>query len=250
MSSSKTNPVGPAVVRKVEDNDPQDIKMSTEDRNASYLHLSGDAPHSSSLSETSLSPEVRNRRRVLALLCIIAALAVVAGVGYYFYAANYVSTDDAFIDGHIIPVSSRVSGHVLKVFVTDNQMVHRGDLLVELDPSDFEAKVAAEQALLKAAQASEKSHSISTDVTEITSSAGVKEASAAVEEAKAGVQTARAAVATAKSMYSQSQAQLAVSQAKLKQTQADALAAEARYDQSHAHLLRIKSLVAQHAFSQ
>ena len=120
--------------------------------------------------------------------------------------AGYESTDDAFIAGHVVPVSPRVAGHVAKVYVSDNQSVKKGDLLVELDPSDFEARLAAAEAALQAAKAGQRSRTFGADVTEITSSAGVDEASAAVDGAKAEVATARAAVVTAQSQQAQSPA--------------------------------------------
>ena len=165
---------------------------------------------------------------VWALIGIAAVIAIGVGVAYYLYSLSYESTDDAFVDGHIIPVSARAAGHVAKVYVTDNQWVNQGDLLAELDPRDYEARLAASEAAVVAARAGRKSHSIGVDVTEITSSAGVGEASAAVEGAKAAVETARAAVATAKSQQAQAEAQVAAAQAGLKQAQADLLAAEAR----------------------
>ncbi len=76
-----------------------------------------------------------------------------AGTAYYVYSLSYETTDDAFIDGHVVPVSSRVPGHVAKVYVTDNQQVAKGDLLAELDPLDFETRLAAAAAALQAAQA-------------------------------------------------------------------------------------------------
>jgi membrane fusion protein (multidrug efflux system) len=134
--------------------------------------------------------------------------------------------------------------------VTDNQWVRQGDLVAELDPRDFEARLAAAEAGLSAAQAGQKSRSIGADVTAITSAAGVDEASAAVEGAGAGVEMARAAVATAKSQEAQAQAQWAAAQAGWKQAQADLVAAEARQLRAGALLKRIQALVPQHAASQ
>ena len=147
------------------------------------------------------------------MLGVAAVVGIGGGVTYYLYSLSYESTDDAFIDGHVVAVSPRVAGHVAKVYVTDNQWVNQGDLLAELDPRDFEARLAAAEAALSAARAGQKSRSIGADVTEITSTAGVDEASAAVEGARAAVETARAAVATAKSQQAQAQAQLAAVQA-------------------------------------
>ena len=117
------------------------------------------------------------------MLGVAAVVGIGGGVAYYLYSLSYESTDDAFVDGHVVAVSPRVAGHVAKVYVTDNQWVNQGDLLAELDPRDFEARLAAAEAALAAARAGQKSRSIGADVTEITSTAGVDEASAAVEGA-------------------------------------------------------------------
>ena len=78
-------------------------------------------------------------------------------IAYYVHSLSFGTTDDAFIDGHVVPVSSRVSGHVAKVYVEDNQLVNEGDLLAELDPSDFETRLTAADAAMHAAQATGKS---------------------------------------------------------------------------------------------
>lgn len=69
------------------------------------------------------------------------------------HALCYVSTDDAFIEGHVVPVSPRVSSYVAKVLVNDNQEVKAGDLVVELDPNDYLVRSAMAKAQLEAAQA-------------------------------------------------------------------------------------------------
>jgi membrane fusion protein (multidrug efflux system) len=196
-------------------------------------------------------PPAKPARRpwVWALIGIAAVVVIGVGVAYYFYLLSYESTDDAFVDGHIIPVSARAAGHVAKVYVTDNQWINQGDLLAELDPRDYEARLAAAEAALSAARAGQKSRAFGGDVIEITSSAGVGEASAAVEGARAAVETARAAVATAKSQQAQAQAQVAAVQAGLKQAQADLVAAEARQKRASAYLKRIQVLVPERAAS-
>jgi len=198
------------------------------------------------------SPPARPARRpwVWALASVGAIVTIGVGIAYYIHSLSYETTDDAFIDGHVVPVSARVAGHVAEVYVTDNQWVNQGDLLAEIDPRDFEARLAAAEAALTAAQAGQKSRAFGGDVVEITSSAGVGEASAAVEGAKAAVETARAAVATAKSQQAQAQAQVGAVQAGLKQAQADLLAAEARQKRAAAYLKRIQALVPERAASQ
>ncbi len=203
-------------------------------------------------SDSTPEPPAKSARRswVWALFGVAAVVAIGGGVAYYLYSLRYESTDDAFVEGHVVAVSPRVAGHVAKVCVTDNQWVNQGDLLAELDASDFEARLAAAEATLAAARAGEKSHSIGTDVTEITSSAGVDEASAGVDGARAAVETAEAAVATAKSQQAQAQAQLAAAQAALKSAQAELVAAEARQQRADTFLKRISALVPAHAASE
>src|ERR1700683_4719751 len=68
-------------------------------------------------------------------------LLLVAGFFLWRYMETYESTDDAQVDGHLMPLSARISGYVLKVNVDDNQMVKAGDVLVEIDPHDFQTAV-------------------------------------------------------------------------------------------------------------
>ena len=221
-----------------------------EEANASHSETNSPRLNVPAEGERLPPPKAARRPWVWALAGIGAVVVVGIGVSYYFYSLSFESTDDAFVDGHIVPVSARVAGHVAKVYVTDNQWVNQGDLLAELDPHDFQARLAASEAALVAARAGRKSRSIGVDVTEITSTAGMSEASAGVEGAKAAVETARAAVATAKSQHVQAEAQLMASEAAVEQARADVLAAEARRQHTKTHLQRIQALVPDHAASQ
>ena len=195
-------------------------------------------------------PKAPSRLLRWVLLSLVAVVAVAAGVAYYLYSLGYESTDDAFIDAHKVPISSRVSGHVTEVCVNDNQLVKEGDLIARIDPADFETRVAAAAAALKSAKAGTNSRTIGVDVTEITSNAGVNQAVAAVDGAKAGIETALAAVATAKNQQAAALAQLAATRAGSEQAQAEVTAADARRQRAQAHLHRIEQLVPEHAASQ
>jgi membrane fusion protein (multidrug efflux system) len=74
-------------------------------------------------------------------------------MGYLFYSSFFESTDDAFLEAHVVPISPRVEGHVLKVLVSDNQIVKAGDALVELDSQDYQAKLDQAKATAQAAKA-------------------------------------------------------------------------------------------------
>jgi len=83
-------------------------------------------------------------------LLVLAAL-VTAGVLYWLDARHYESTDDAFVDGYISQIASQVSGRVNRLAFEDNQQVKAGQVLVELDPRDYQVKL--DQAVAQRAQA-------------------------------------------------------------------------------------------------
>ena len=108
-------------------------------------HDGADRPRAKSL--------IRRRPVILGMAAVLLTAVVVAGGSYYGYATSHESTDDAFIEGRIIQISSKVAGQVVKVYVTDNQVVKQGDPLLKIDPRDFEAKLAEARANLAATQA-------------------------------------------------------------------------------------------------
>ncbi|MGA2995000.1 HlyD family secretion protein [Bradyrhizobium sp.] len=89
-------------------------------------------------------------------LIVGALIAVVAGVGFYFYVPGFwlVSTDDAYVNAHVVSIVPKVAAYVLKLHVNDNSKVARDELLIQLDPRDFQVAVDIANADLKSAQAS------------------------------------------------------------------------------------------------
>src|SRR6266404_4708172 len=73
-------------------------------------------------------------------IAVVIAIIVLRGVGLFFfrYVTSYESTDDAQVDGHVNSISARISGHVVKLNVQDNQFVPAGTVLVEIDPADYQ----------------------------------------------------------------------------------------------------------------
>jgi membrane fusion protein (multidrug efflux system) len=85
---------------------------------------------------------------------IAVVVAVLVGGGWYLVKSwNVVSTDDAYVNGHVTYVAPRVAGQVARVFVDDNNRVHRGDILVQLDKEPFEVQLKIAQAAVDAANA-------------------------------------------------------------------------------------------------
>jgi membrane fusion protein (multidrug efflux system) len=101
------------------------------------------------LKETVEAPRSRGRIALIALLVVV----VVGGAAMYFHYRNRVSTDDAQVDGHLVPVSCKVYGSVERILVDDNQPVKAGDLLVQLDARDLQSKVDQAVAALDQASA-------------------------------------------------------------------------------------------------
>lgn len=92
------------------------------------------------------------KKRVIVPL-ITAVILLVLGLIVSVNSIFYKSTDDAFVDGHIITVAPRVSGPVIKLNIEDNQEVKKGDLLLEIDPKDYETKLKQSKAKLEEARA-------------------------------------------------------------------------------------------------
>lgn len=87
------------------------------------------------------------KQRRARIIFIAATLVIAALLGQrWWWSRSHVSSDNAQLEGHIVPISARVGGYVSKVPVTDNQTMKRGDLLVELDPRDYAARVSLAEA--------------------------------------------------------------------------------------------------------
>ena len=136
----------------------------------------------------------RNDRRgkLIAVAIVVLIAALVFGVRWLAYSRNHVSTDDAQVESTIYSISSRVAGHVLKVPVDTNDSARAGQLLVEIDPTDYQVALQQAQATLAQAESSVSAASGTVELTQRTGSAGISQAAAAVEGAKRVVAAARA----------------------------------------------------------
>ena len=112
-----------------------------------------------------ISPEdtrhIYEKKRVI-VPTITAIILLIFGIIVSIKSMYYKSTDDAFVEGHIVTVAPRVSGPVIKLNIEDNQFVKKGDLLLEIDPKDYEVKLKQTQAKLEEAKA--LLHSANNDV--------------------------------------------------------------------------------------
>ncbi|MGA7328219.1 MAG: HlyD family secretion protein [Rhodomicrobium sp.] len=112
-------------------------------------------PTGSSQANGNRAPGQRLRRRLLmgALAALLLVIALVIGVPWVQEALNTVSTDDAYVNGHVTFVAPRVPGQVSRVLVDDNNRVRKGDLLLELDREPYQVIVAIKKAAVDTASA-------------------------------------------------------------------------------------------------
>jgi len=128
-------------------------------------------------------PPFYRRPVPMIILAVIIVGGGLAGLIYWLHARHYESTDDAFIEGHVVAVSPKVSGIVQKVYIDDNYRVKTGDLLVELDDRDFQAALVQAQGNYFAAQG--KLHESQAQVPVAQASVGEAQAQLLVAQANA-----------------------------------------------------------------
>jgi membrane fusion protein (multidrug efflux system) len=173
---------------------------------------------------------------------VLLGVAAMAGWRYYVYFMAHEWTDDAFIEGRIIQISPKVAGHVLRVNVTDNQEVRQGDLLLEIDPRDYTARLMQARAVLQAALTKQQEAQSSVELVNVTANAGIQQAAASVALAKSAVQAAQAQVVMARSRLEQARAQVDTAQANAAQVRAQVAAAEAEVTRADADVKRAQEL--------
>src|SRR6185437_5971483 len=143
---------------------------------------------SSELSRLSTSSQARAwraRRRARLVLVLIAIVSGAGATGYWYVTKDYLSTDDAYTDGHAVTVAPRVSGMVVSLDVSDNQPVKAGDVLFRIDPASFQAARDQAAATLQVAQAQLGYARLALDTARITYPARLEAAQAQRQAAQA-----------------------------------------------------------------
>jgi membrane fusion protein (multidrug efflux system) len=142
-----------------------------------------------------------SRRRGIAIVVVL--VIVVAAVALWWHSTFTEDTDDAQVNGHLIQVSSRISGQVLKVDVVENQMVKAGDTIAELDPRDYNVAVENAQAALDSARANAAAANVNVPITTINTGSNLTSASADVSGSHASVEQAEQQLAAAHARVAQ-----------------------------------------------
>jgi membrane fusion protein (multidrug efflux system) len=146
------------------------------------------------------------RRPIGIAMIVVVLVGITYGVRRYLHSRHYESTDDAFIGADVVDISPRVASNVKNVLVVDNKHVNRGDLLLQLDPRDFQARLDQARASLAAATAQHRAAAINVRVVRTTSGANV-------QEAEKGVQSSEQQEEANRSLLEQARADVAVAQA-------------------------------------
>ena len=184
----------------------------------------------------------KKRRLPIFIVGGVLLIAAISGVIYWLYARQFESTDDAFIEGKIVQVSPKVSAYVAKVYVKENQQVHKGDLLVELDSKDYEAKLEQAKAQLQAAQAQRGQAQSNVNLTRKTTNASQNQARSNIETAQSNVEQTRLAADSKQSLIRQAQSAFKTAQANLAQTKTQVPQAEANLRLAQAEFNRRQTL--------
>ena len=170
---------------------------------------------------------------------IAAAVAIIAVIGaaiWYWIASGYESTDDAQVDAHVTQIAARVGGTVEGVPVADNQQVNAGDVLVNIDPRDFQVALDKARAELADAEATALAAQSNVPITSTAATSNVATARGGVAQAIGGVTAAERELDAAR-------ARLLTAQARLREAEANATKAARDVE-------RLRGLLAKDEISQ
>jgi len=161
------------------------------------------------------APPEKKRSRRFIIIGVVVLIALIAAL-VYWRSTFTEDTDDAQVDGNLYQVSSRVAGQVVHVDVEEEQMVHAGDPIAEVDSSDFHVALEQAQANLANAQAEYEQARVNVPITSVTT--------------RTQVQTSGSDVLNSEASVSQAQAQVQAARSRIEQMKANALKAQIDVD--------------------
>ncbi len=178
-----------------------------------------------------VAPVSNTRRSPVKFIVLgMMALGAVAGGWAYIHFRDRISSDDAQVDAHIVAIAPKISGNVIGVLVKDNQQVKAGDVLVRIDPRDYQARVDMARAAVVQAQSQETTTRTMVPMTNEATQSGVSGASAQLADAMAELDRSRLTYEQASS------SEIAVAEANVRSKQAS-------NDRAQADLARMKPLL-------
>ena len=179
---------------------------------------------------------MKNRRAVIGLAALV-AIGILGWGGWAWYRSSMeVATDDAYVDGTISPVSAKVTGHIVELRVNDNQAVRTGEILLRVDPRDYEAKRDQARAAVAVAEANVRAARAELPLARETTRSQVDETRAALEGTRVGVKSSESAVDEVRARLESKRAAAAASRA-------DVAAAESNHRKAKRDLDRMQQLM-------
>ena len=156
-----------------------------------------------SAAETEIEEPQSRRRGILVAAIVVAAL---VALGIWWHSTFSEDTDDAQVNGHLIQVSSRIAGQVIKVNVEENQVVKAGDAIAELDPSDYQVAVENAEAALASAKANAAAARVNVPIVTVNTGSNLSSAGHDVSGTQAGVAQAEKQLEAAHALVAQAAA--------------------------------------------
>ena len=176
----------------------------------------------------------RSRRPVMiGIASVLGVLLVAGGIYYWLSGRGKVDTDDAYTDGNVVNIAPQVSGQVIELDVNDNQFVHKGDVIVRIDPRQFQYSAEQSQGTLEAAKAQVTSQKLGVEIAK-------KNFPANLQLAKANLESAQAALALQKANNDRQKSlpKAATTQQDVDTTASQYQQAQAQVDQAQARVLQ------------
>jgi membrane fusion protein (multidrug efflux system) len=152
----------------------------------------------------------------------VVLLLVIGAVIWFWITAGRESTDDAQVDAHVTPIAARVGGAVLRVPVVENQKANAGDVLVEIDPRDYQVAIEKAKAELADAEATALAAQSTVPITSTATTSNVASARGGVAQAQSGVSGAERELDAARARLTTAQARLREAQANAARSERDA----------------------------
>ncbi len=192
--------------------------------------------------------EARRSVKPYLILGAVVSLGLALYLGASWFTRGRESTDDAQVDADVVAISARVGGAVLKVYVTDNQPVKKGDALIELDPADLAATERQTKAELAAARAQASAADAQVRIVVATSKGGLSAAQAQLSGSATSVASAGSQIEAAKASFARAQAEAARADTDLARAEAlrkDEAVPQAQVDTARSNALAARAAVAQ-----
>jgi membrane fusion protein (multidrug efflux system) len=192
------------------------------------------------------------KRRIGRILLVVLAFVVLASAGYslWRYLNTYESTDDAQIDGHINAISARITGNVIEIRAEDEQVVKAGDVLVQIDPRDYDVAFAKAEADLRDAEAALESSRIDIPITTANTASQLKTATSSRADATAFVVGSQRQLGAARDRLESAQALVRDAEANVKKTSDDVARYKLLVDKNEIPRQTYDTAVAQAASAQ